>query len=393
MGLVKDIIADMYNLMIFIFTSICKWAPLKRKVVIVSSFGENHEELFKELSSRDESLSFVFINKRRVKSKELTEKNGKLLHLDIRTPFQIFPILYHLSTTKLVFVDDYFLFLGGMNFRKCTLCIQTWHASGAVKKFGLEAVENKYRSTIAINRFKRVYKKFDKIVVGSDKMAQIFKQMFHIKDDRFIKTGVPRTDLFFDRKRIDDIRESLYNKHDYLKNKKVVLYAPTYRNDELNEFSLKLEMEKWIPWLEKENTVLLLKLHPAIDHQPMIIDKNGPIYDFTNYLDVNHLLLITDILITDYSSLPFEFVLAGGNKIIYYCYDYAEYKKNVGFSINFLTEMKGCFVYLHEDLLSVTKNNEGNTNVDPEFNDTWNQYSYGQSSKKLIDYLYERAII
>lgn len=393
MGIMKDIVADMYNLLIFIFTSICKQVPMKHKVVMVSSFGENHEELYKELSLRDENISFVFVNKKRVKGKELTRKNGELFHLDIRSPFQIIPILYHISTAKLVFVDDYFLFLGGMNFREGTVCIQTWHAVGAVKKFGIEAFSNMQRSTMAINRFNRVYKKFDKIVVGSDKMANIFKQMFHINEDRFIKTGVPRTDIFFNRKQIDKITDNFFDKHVHLKNKKVILYAPTYRDDELSEFSFKLDLEEWIPWLEKENAVLLLRLHPAISHRLDNIGKNGSIYDFTDFEDVNHLLLITDTLITDYSSLPFEFVLAGGERIIYYCYDHDEYKKHVGFSIDYINEMKGCFVYRHEDLLSVTQDNEWNINNSSEFNYTWNQYSNGHSSKKLVDYLYESKII
>lgn len=392
-GIIKDIIADLFNFMIYLITSFLRLNPIKHKVVMVSSFGENHQEIYKELSTRDQSLSFVFINKKRVNCKELSKGNGKVLNLDIQKPFQIIPILFHLSTAKLVFVDDYFLFLGGMNFRKDTLCIQTWHAAGAVKKFGLEAVENKYRSSVATNRFKRVYKRFDKIVVGSNKMAEIFSHMFHVEKDRFIKTGLPRTDIFFDDKRKSDVINTFYNKYPNIKNKKVILYAPTYRNEELSEYSLKLNLEEWIPWLKKENAVLLLKLHPAITHEPKNTETNNLVYDFTDFEDVNHLLLITDVLITDYSSLPFEFVLSGGDKIIYFCYDYDEYKKKVGFSIDYLNEMKGCFVYSHEGLLSVAQQKEWIINERDEFNHTWNEFSDGQASKNLVDYLYDRKII
>lgn len=94
--------------------------------------------------------------------------------------------------------DNYFLMTSVLNRRPQTTCIQVWHANGSLKKFGLEDVTNQNRPASDISRFKKVYRSFDFVTVGSDAMADVFKKSFGIRDGQLLKTGVPLTDVYYE---------------------------------------------------------------------------------------------------------------------------------------------------------------------------------------------------
>ncbi len=93
-------------------------------------------------------------------------------------------------------MDNYFGFLAAATFRKETICVQLWHAAGAVKKFGLKDPSIYYRTPRAQSRFQKVYDQQTHVVVGSEKMSEIFQQSFGIPAERILRTGIPRTGLF-----------------------------------------------------------------------------------------------------------------------------------------------------------------------------------------------------
>src|SRR5699024_6373229 len=122
--------------------------------------------------------------------------------------------------------------------------IQLWHAAGAIKRFGLEDPSNVNRSTSAMKRFQQVYDRFDYVVSGSDKMATIFMKSFGIKNEsRILKTGIPRTDFFFHQEKMDSIKEDLRKRYPLIDKKKVILYAPTYRESDLTESRIALDLD------------------------------------------------------------------------------------------------------------------------------------------------------
>src|SRR5699024_1102542 len=98
------------------------------------------------------------------------------------------------------------------------------------KQFGLQDLSNANRSERAIRRFKAVYNRFDHVVVGSDKMVDVFKESFDLPEERFIRTGIPRTDFFFDDIKKRRAVNKLHGDFPIIKDKKVLLYAPTYRD-------------------------------------------------------------------------------------------------------------------------------------------------------------------
>jgi Putative glycosyl/glycerophosphate transferases involved in teichoic acid biosynthesis TagF/TagB/EpsJ/RodC len=124
--------------------------------------------------------------------------------------------------------------LAACNFRPSVRCTQVWHANGAVKYFGFRDKTIKNRPDSAHKRFKKVYSRFHHITVSSDEMAYIFKEAFGADDSRILKTGVPRTDFFYNMDKIEAEAEKVRSALPVLKDKKALLYAPTFRDNQFD---------------------------------------------------------------------------------------------------------------------------------------------------------------
>ncbi|MCQ2008798.1 CDP-glycerol glycerophosphotransferase family protein [Sporolactobacillus sp. STSJ-5] len=288
---------------------------------------------------------------------------------------------YHLATAKLVVVDNYFGFLSVVNFKKDVLCIQLWHACGAFKTFGLKDHSVTFRSARARARFSTVYRHFDKIVVGSDAMEAIFRQSFGLGDAHFIHLGIPRTDLFFDLKKQAEIKDSL-NKMS--SGKKIILYAPTFRDQPLEELGLDLNrMEEEL----SKDYVLILRLHPSDRGKMINLSWDHKfLIDGSKWNSVNELLLGTDLLVTDYSSIPFEFALLN-RPMIFFPYDLNSYEKNRGLWENYEQMVPGPVANSTDEVIRLIKRDTFDLRQIAAFSEKWNRYSTGQSSSKIVDYL------
>src|SRR5699024_258623 len=122
-----------------------------------------------------------------------------------------------------ILADNYFGFFAAARFKENTLRIQLWHAVGALKQFGLMDPSNGERTSRAIKRFKRVYDNFDYTVIGSEPMGSIFKENFGLTNDRLRRTGIPRTDVFYNEREMHQIKQSIYNRFPDIQGKKIIL--------------------------------------------------------------------------------------------------------------------------------------------------------------------------
>ncbi len=200
----------------------------------------------------------------------------------------------------------------------------------------------------------KVYNNFHKIVVGSDALATVYADAFNLSQDQMLSTGIPRTDLFFDNMKKKQITNNFLNENQFLRDKKIILYAPTFRDGEIEHFNLNLNLEEIYKELHQEY-IFLIKLHPAVRNKINYLKQYSDfIFDYSLYPNVNELLLITDILITDYSSIPFEFCLLN-KPMIFYPYDLEHYKKQRGFIEEYHTTVPGPVVYSTRELIEVIK--------------------------------------
>ncbi|OAT81589.1 teichoic acid biosynthesis protein B [Bacillus sp. MKU004] len=382
--MVREWAISIYLVIFSVLFNISKLFPLKRKVTFVVSFSENSKSIYKEMLRQEFSCRTLFLTTEKMYPHFKKFENSTTLLFNIKKPIHFVLSIYHLATSKVILVDNYYGFLAKSNFKPTVECIQLWHANGAIKKFGLKDPSTKSRKEKAIKRFKDVYRRFSKVVIGSEAMAYIYKQAFEVSDEKLVRTGIPRTDVFFDKAVQHGIRRKLLNKHPIFKNKKVILYAPTYRENGLQKSEVELELNKLADHFN-EDYILLLKLHPAIDNHIVIPEHLSDfILDFSSYHSLNELLFITDILVTDYSSIPFEFCLLN-KPIIFYLYDLEEYKKERGIWQDFIEFLPGPVANTSEEVISFIKGGFFNYADIQLFSNKWNEYSTGNSSANVLN--------
>ncbi|QWG30641.1 CDP-glycerol glycerophosphotransferase family protein [Bacillus mycoides] len=379
---------EIYLILVAILHSMMKVFPIKKKVTFIMSYGENLFFIYEEMQRQGINCEVVFLYKSTCKYEVDNYSNVKSYKFETRNIFHTIKSVYHLSTSQYVIVDNYFGSLAKIKFKKGVECIQIWHAAGAFKKFGLLAPSFKKRSLRAQNRFMDVYKNFHKIVVGSEALADIYKKAFALSDNNILKTGIPRTDLFFDEQRQRKVKDNIFIVNPKLKDKKVILYAPTFRDKELVDFDLHLDIDEMYRQLKGEY-ILIIKLHPAIRNICNYEEKYaGFLYDYSLYPNINDLFLVTDILVTDYSSIPFEFCLLN-KPMIFFAYDLKKYMKKRGTIGDYISDVPGPVVYTTEEVVQVITDGKFKIDSINNFTLKWNEYSIGDSSKHFVNMLFK----
>jgi CDP-glycerol glycerophosphotransferase (TagB/SpsB family) len=382
--LMREIAIELYLFCFKVLFAVVNRAPLQNKITFIDSFGQNSLLLYDELVRMGLPCQVVFLHKPNCRYKRTVD--AKVITFEGANPVDFIRSVYHIATSRYLLIDNYYAFLSVVKFKPGVQCIQLWHAAGAIKKFGLFDESTKYRSKRARKRFVRVYQQFHKVVVGSDAMAEIFMKAFNLSQDHILRTGYPRTDIFYDTEYRNRVVERLKSENEVLKRKKVILYAPTYRDGQLSQFELKLDFDLMHRELGNEY-VLLLRLHPAVRKQVRLDDRfAGFVYDYSGYKDVNDLLFIADCLITDYSSIIYEYALLN-RPIIFYAYDLEHYSRDRGLWNDYRSMMPGPVVRTTEELVQVIKQGAFDLEAIREFSRVWNQYSVGRSCKNLVEFL------
>ncbi|HET7578176.1 MAG TPA: CDP-glycerol glycerophosphotransferase family protein [Bacillales bacterium] len=355
-------------------------------MTFVVSFGQDIGFIYEEMKKQNTPVESVFLYKKVCPDELKSLENARLVAFETWNLIDMVRSIYHLATSRCVVVDNYFGFLSVIDFKEGVECIQLWHAAGAFKKFGTKDRSVTSRRKAAQRRFRKVYEKFNKVVVGSDAMAGIFIEAFDLPRENILRAGIPRTDLFFDTNRRRQAAEALIDEHPEWGNKERILYAPTYREDELDDFQMKLDLDLMQQELG-DDYVVLLHLHPAvkspIDYEA---DYPGFVYDCGQCTNINHLLLVADYLITDYSSIPYEFALLN-KPMLFYPYDLEEYREQRGLWADYESMVPGPVTHTTSEIIELIKEDQFDLQQVKDFAQTWNRYSRGNSSENFVRYL------
>ena len=216
----------------------------------------------------------------------------------------------------------------------------------------------------------------------------------HIKnstgfDQKIFRLGIPSTDPIARSKKLssDEIK-NLKKKYNIPLDKKIVLYAPTYREDLLGKENIKLNIESLC---ELQDYVFLVRLHPLLNSKTdKNIFKNSNFINCENVPDIVDLYPITDILISDYSASIYEFALTD-KKIILYPYDYEKYSTYPGIVIDYQKIMPGPICYTEKELYNTLKNLDtsftGYEKKLKKFNKKFNYLNDGQATKRFVENL------
>lgn len=238
----------------------------------------------------------------------------------------------------------------GLTYDRDVRFIQLWHASGAFKTVGF----TRPGQADAPDPFARVHKSYTHAIVGSEHDVPFYAEAFGIPESRVVVTGLPRMDRFFDpRARAAGI-DAAYDAFPMLRGHQVWLFAPTYRGEaraatyafDLIDFAAlhRLAVER--------DAVVVLKMHPFVTAPiPVPPAYAERLIDATRTrLDVNDLLFVVDLLVTDYSSIIFEFSTLG-RPMCFFAYDLDDYTADRDFYVPFESFVPGPIVRTFSELL------------------------------------------
>ena len=289
----------------------------------------------------------------------------------------------NLATSKYVFLNDNFFPLAFMSFKKQTKVVQLWHAPGASKKFG-----GSVASPQEVEMLSKISKNTDYLISSSKKIDDYYSEAFQIDKSKIKALGLPRIDYYFENHDLDKLKEDFLNKYNFDSNKKIILYAPTFRDEKKynNVFDF-LDLRKFNEVLGNDY-VLALRLHPKIkDFYSESIESGEKYIDCSDYPSEQELMLLSDLLITDYSSIMIEFAILN-KPIIFFVYDLDNYLETErGFYYDFKKTVPGKLVYNSDELINAIKNNEFDKDKISGFLMTQFDVIDGKSSERVVDFL------
>lgn len=276
-----------------------------------------------------------------------------------------------------------------------TTYVQTWHGT-PLKKLANDMDEVHMPGTTTEQYKKNFLKeasKWDYLISPNAYSTEIFRSAFQFKKE-IIESGYPRNDLLYAENR-DDISKRIKRKLNIDDNKKIILYAPTWRDNEFYgvgkyKFDLQLDLEE----LQKEfedSAVFLLRMHYLVRENFNLQKYHHFIKDVSLYQDIRDLYLISDILITDYSSVFFDF----GNlkkPIIFYTYDLELYRDKLrGFYFDFEQNAPGEIVVNKKELYLKLKNIIQMGSIPNKYNQFYNEFCSiedGFAAKRVIERIF-----
>ena len=237
------------------------------------------------------------------------------------------------ATSAVIILEDFYPQLHSIQKRSETKIVQLWHACGAFKTFGLTRMGKQGGAPqTSMN-----HRNYDLVPVSSDTVRDIYAEAFGISGSKVQALGVPRTDLLFDWDYEEKKREELYGKYPILKENRVILFAPTFRGDGNKDAYYPLEAFDVNHFMERqpEDTVLILKNHPFVK-QKFTVDAQWQdrVLDLSGEEHINDLMLISNLLITDYSSSVFEAAILE-LPMLFYAFDEKEYMDSRDFYFDY----------------------------------------------------------
>ena len=226
------------------------------------------------------------------------------------------------------------------------------------------------------------------MIVTSKKIVDYYSEAFQIEKSKIKPLGLPRMDYYFENHDLNKLKEDFCRKHNISQDKKIILYAPTFRDEEkYNNVFDYLDLDKFNRELSGEY-VLALRLHPKIKNfYKDDISSKGKYVDVSDFESEQELMMISDVLITDYSSIMIEYS-ALNKPTVFFTYDLEDYLANErGFYYDFKTTVPGPIVFTSDELIDVIKNERFDKSKISEFVKTQFDEIDGRSSQRIVDYL------
>lgn len=391
---VKKVISKSIKL---VYKLLYKYIPVDKKMVLFISFhGKgyicNPKYIHEYMSNNEKFNEYRFIWA--IKSKYTVKVPGSKV-----VRYNSIAYYYYLARSKYWIVNyklPYYIMK-----KSNQVYLQTWHGT-PLKRLAHDIVEKDnmtfYRSEMSrsemLNTYDTDVKKYNYLLSPNRFSTEKFISAFKVDREKIIEEGYPRVDFLLNVLNTDVIR--IKEKYGIPLNKKVILYAPTWRDNSYNNkgysYNIEVDFEKWRKILGDEYVVIFKPHYLIIDNY----NNEGLeefVYIMKENIDINELYIVSDILITDYSSVFFDYAVLK-RPILFYMYDLEEYRDELrGFYLDINKDLPGPIYTVEDELLkyitNIEKYSSNLINNISLFNRKFNFLQDGRSAERIVKMVFD----
>lgn len=302
--------------------------------------ASNVSIMAKALKEADKAYRFAYITRTETKNVKGFKSLGLLIKFFIKRP-------YDMATSQYILLDNVFLPYAYIKRRKSQKVIQLWHGTGTIKKFGQDFNKGRLKQLE-----KNANSQITHLIINTESMESLYKGAFGIESSKIYALGLPKSDellkrIIIRKKTKENIdKKELYRKYNIDKNKKLILYAPTFRDEK--DF-IELHLQEIMEDLHQDYC-LGLRLHPFVAQNYIAKELPEGVIQLSFEKDLNTLMMASDILVTDYSSILFDYCLLD-KPIVLFPYDYEEFiDDGRNFYVDYKTYVPGDIGYTGKEI-------------------------------------------
>lgn len=316
-----------------IIYSFFKILPTRNQIVMISRQSDKPPFEFlmlkDEINKKDKDVRTVILSKTMGRAIDGAQFKS-VLHSILYVP-HIFLQMFYLATSRVAILDSYCVTASLLKHKKTLWIVQMWHSMGTMKLFGWAILDKEEGSSRNIAELMRMHANYDYYFASSAAYQEHLARGFGCSVQKARIFPLPRYDLLRSKSYQMKKRDEIYHVYPELKDKKIIVYCPTFRKDETMMQSAITNLEKEVP----DGYCLIIKLHPLSKLQ--IKGENSLCDSLFSTMDM---LFIADYVISDYSCIIYEAAVLN-IPLSFYIFDFGHYEESRGFAIDYMNELPG----------------------------------------------------
>lgn len=274
--------------------------------------------------------------------------------------------------------------------------LQTWHGT-PLKRLAhdIDVAEDTtfYRSAVSYEQMCHSYDvdvaRYNYMISPNAFCTEVFPHAFGIDPQKLVETGYPRNDFIVNATKEQIL--SIKNRLQLPLDKKIILYAPTWRDNSYVSagytFELKADFRLWKKILDKDYIVLFKPHYLIINKYQDDPSLKGFLYSIPATAEINELYVISDVLITDYSSVFFDYAILK-RPMYFYMYDLENYASDLrGFYLDITKDLPGMIYRSEEKLCQDIQAGVFDRSKLDDFSKRFNNLDDGHASQRVLDLL------
>ena len=308
------------------FFKIC---PQQKKISMISRQSNlpsvEFQMIEKEIKEQNSDISVVLL------CKTLDGGVNSTISGKISYGFHMITQMYHLATSKVVILDSYCILASVLKHKKNLCIIQMWHSMGTMKKFGYTALDTLEGTSSRLAHTMKMHQNYNYVFASAEAYKDHLAKGFNCDIEKIITMPLPRLDLLKDEAYEEQTREEIYKKYPMLKEKKTIVYCPTFRKEEEDFARAVYELVKAV---DKERYNVVVKLHPL---SKIVLDESVTSAEEFSSFDM---IFVADYFISDYSCIVYEAAVRD-IPLYFYNFDMDLYTGDRGLAIDYEKELPG----------------------------------------------------